>query len=177
MNLIGERIQLKLLEEKDIELVRKWRNEYHENFFDASLVSKSQHRQWYEHYVETAGRDYFFIIQLKDGTDIGTISLYNISISDRTADLGRLLLIDNYRGNGYMQEAINKILDIAFNDMRLYKVRVATHLDNIQAIATYAACGFITTTRPVVMLEKVNEKINWKHPVIIKCYEETCEND
>ncbi len=164
----SKRLILKPLSSEDIELVRKWRNAYAEHFFSSDYISKEQQRSWYEKYKDSSGRDYFFIIQLKGGEKIGSLALYNINNADRTAELGRTLLIEDFQGMGYMEEAINLVLDIAFEEMRLYKVKLATHLDDVRAISLYAKCGFRSLTRPVMIMEKMNkDKDVWDKPMVI----------
>jgi len=41
-----------------------------------------------------------FIIRLKNGIEVGTIALYNINIADRTANIGRMLILDDSEGVG-----------------------------------------------------------------------------
>lgn len=166
----GNIVDLRPLEEKDIEMVRDWRNKYKEHFFDAGEISKDQQRQWYEKYADSAGRDYMFVIQLKDGTQIGTIALYNINIIERNAELGRVLLLEEFRGHNYSEAAVKMVLELAFGKMKLWKVKISVHLDNIDAIAIYARAGFKTTTRPILLLECINHQLDWKKPVVINNY-------
>lgn len=170
MELKTERLILKPLSEDLIEWVRQQRNRYHDKFFDGGYITKEQQRIFFDKYRESSV-DRMFVICLKNGEKIGTIAVYNISISDRTADIGRILLIDDYRGHGYMSEALKCILEMAFEDLRLWKIKVATHLDNLDALNIYAKLGFKTTTRPVILLEKENININWKKPVKVASYD------
>jgi len=167
--LYGIRINLKPLEEKDIETTRTWRNKYSDKFFDSSYITKEQQRQWYERFKET--HDYFFIIQLKDKTPIGTISLYNINIGDRTAVLGRFLLLDEHRHHGYAEEAVGMVIDMA-ERMGLFKIKVEVHLENIDAIAIYARAGFKTQTKPIIIMEKQFTNQDWDRPIEIFDVEE-----
>lgn len=169
----GARLNLTPLTEDDIELVRKWRNAYSQSFFDATHITKEQQVMWYQKYRESS-TDQMFVMRKKDGTPIGTIALYDISISDRTAKVGRVMLIDEERGHGYAEEAVRLILDEA-DKLRLYKLKVEVYLDNIDAISVYAKCGFKTTSRPIILLERVNQDIDWKKPVELRVYDEEAE--
>jgi len=172
MKLETDRIVLTPLTEADIEWTRRTRNEFHEYFYTEDYITKEQQRAWYERYKENSGHDYFFIIR-KKGTNerMGTISLYNISHSDRTAELGRIIVLQEFQGQGYMEEAINLVFRVAFDDLRLYKIRLSTHLDNIQAISLYAKCGFKALTRPVILLEKFNPGYDSKKPIVLMTYD------
>ncbi len=166
---ISDRIKLRTIEQKDMELVRKWRNQYANNFGDAGFITKEQQRMFYEKYQES-NTDKMFMIELKDGTPIGTIALYNISSPDRTADIGRVIIIDEYRGSGYAEEAVRMVCSIA-DDMRLYKTRVWAFLENLDAISVYSRCGF-RAGRPRLYLERVNVNSNWKAPIVVESYDD-----
>ena len=161
----SDRIRLRPISSKDMELLRKWRNAYATSFGDGGFITKEQQRIFYDRYQES-NTDKMFMIELLDGTALGTIALYNISTPDRTADIGRVIVIDEYRGNGYAEEAVKIVCSIA-DDMRLYKTRVWAYLDNLDAISIYSRCGF-KAGRPRLYLERVNENANWKAPVSVE---------
>lgn len=163
----GEKINLRAIGPKDLEMVRTWRNRYFDAFFSGEQISKEQQRIWYERYQASGGKDTMFIVELKDGTPVGTIALYDVSVADRTARLGRVLLLEEFRGNGYMDEAVKILTDYAFTSMRLYKIRVEVFMDNTAALAIYAAAGYKTTTRPIFLMEKTNLEFDPKQPLAI----------
>jgi len=106
-----------------------------------------------------------FIVETKDGTPVGTIALYDVSIADRTARLGRVLLLEEYRGHSYMDEAVKILTGYAFSTMRLHKIRVEVFLDNTPAIAIYASAGYKTTARPIILMEKINVDFDPNQPL------------
>ena len=170
----SERIYLKPIGENDIEWLRETRNKYKNNFFDANEISKEQQRSWYERYQENS-TDRMFIIKLKSGEYIGTIALYNIDIGSRKAVLGRVLLLEEFRGHGYAEEAVKLLTDYAFSIMKLYKIKVEVHQDNLDALAIYARAGFKTITRPIMVLEKTNYDFDARKPLKIESYDELSE--
>lgn len=167
----GTRIDLRLITEKDIELLRVWRNSHSRDFFTKDYLSPQQQRAWYNKYAENS-MDKMFIVQLKDSTPIGTIALYNINIADRTADLGRTLLLEDYRGQGYMEEAIKLLVNIAFDSMRLWNIRLSVYLDNAAAISLYHKAGFQSSSRPVLLMEATNSDKSPSKPVTMLDFSE-----
>lgn len=164
----GEKIYLKPISDRDIEMLRHWRNTYAKDFFSAEHITKEQQRQWYERYCDSAGRDYMWIIVNHCGECCGTIALYNIAIAERTATLGRVLVVEEHRGNGYMEEAVSLVLQYAFDILRLHKITLSVFLDNAKAIAVYAKAGFSSGKRPIMLMEAVSsDKDLWKKPVRI----------
>lgn len=87
--------------------------------------SLERQREWLQRQQEREG-DYFFIVETKEGTPIGTTSVYNIQGEE--GELGRLLLYGTP-----VQNAEVSILerDFAFYDCGLKKLRITVHEDNI----------------------------------------------
>jgi RimJ/RimL family protein N-acetyltransferase len=165
----GDKITLKPLTESDVQIIRHWRNLYAKDFFTQDYITKDQQQQWYQHYKDTAGQDYMFIIEDKNGELCGTIALYNVNVSDRTANVGRIMIIEAYRGKGYMEEAINLVSNYAFESLHLYKLTLQVYLDNANAIGTYARCGFKSLERPIMIMIKENNDPNlWKKPITVE---------
>jgi len=165
MKIKGEKIVLKPIEQKDLERIRLWRNLYSSEFFSGEEISKEQQRLWYERYQASGGKDTMFMVELPNGMQVGTIALYDVSIPDRTARLGRVLLLEEHRGNGYMDEAVQILTNYAFTKMRLYKIRVEVFLTNAVALSLYAKSGYKATTRPMILMEKVNIDYNPLQPL------------
>lgn len=173
MRLRGDKVFLTMLQEDEIELIREWRNQYKNNFFDSSEISKEAQRIFYDKY-EASHTDCMFIIHSPNGTKIGTIALYNIDLPTRTAKIGRVLLLKEYRGQGYAEDAVKIIVKYAFEIVRLFKLTVEVYLENLDAIAIYARAGF-SHTKPIIILNATNNKINWKEPVRIESYDDLSE--
>ena len=167
----GERVDLRLISEGDLDLMRSWRNKYSDNFFTKDTITPQQQRAWYTKYSENV-TDRMFIVQLKDSTPIGEVALYNISIADRTAELGRTLLIPDYRGHGYMEEAVKLLVKHALEVMRIWKIRLNVYLDNAAAISLYHKCGFESTPRPIMLMEVKNRDIDFTKPFRMTEFEE-----
>lgn len=157
----GEKINLRLINENDLELLRMWRNQHSQDFFTKDQITPQQQRAWYQKYSESA-TDKMFILQLKDGTPIGTIALYNINIADRSAELGRTLLMAQFRGSGYMEDAVKVLVTHAFEVMRIWNIRLSVYLDNAAAISLYHKCGFESTERPIMLMEARNIDQDWR---------------
>lgn len=167
----SERLLFRSVNKDDIEWLRETRNKYRGNFFDSHEITKEQQKAWYTKYRES-GVDQMFIVSLKSGEQIGTIALYDIDVSNRTAKLGRVLLLEEFRRHGYAEEMVKTIIKLAFETMRLYKLKVEVHLDNIDAIAIYARAGFKSVTRPIQLLEATNPNFDAKKSIKITSYDE-----
>lgn len=60
---------------------------------------------------------------------VGTICLFDFSNEKNKCEIGYELLT-NFQGQGIMKEAIRKVIDYAFQTMRLKKIEAFTHNDN-----------------------------------------------
>jgi len=181
----GKRLDLKPVDRGDIETLRVWRNKHGQNFFTSDTITKQQQRAWYQHYQDNYGRDFMYLIKLKDGTPIGTIALYNVEMADRTADIGRILLLEQFRSQGYMEEALEMLVKEAFEKIRVWKLRLSCYLDNAGAISAYHKVGFQSLLRPVMIMEMKNSDISPEKPLTLHDsaydvegddYESSCSN-
>ncbi len=103
-------LELKPLQEADLEFVRQLRNACRENFFDNRYILGWQQKEWFKKYE----KDDLFTIYLiwKDGFRVGTIS-EKFSRDDgdfSPIELGNLMLIERERGKGVMSWAIKQIV-------------------------------------------------------------------
>ncbi|MBX2875590.1 MAG: GNAT family N-acetyltransferase [Saprospiraceae bacterium] len=64
---------------------------------------------------------------------IGTICLWNFSREEKCAEIGYELHPD-YQGQGYMQEAIEAVLEYGFTDMQLKNIEAYLHIHNTKSI-------------------------------------------
>jgi [ribosomal protein S5]-alanine N-acetyltransferase len=64
---------------------------------------------------------------------VGTISLYGFSGENDNCEIGYELLT-KYQGQGIMKEAVEKIIDYAFNTIKVQKIEASLHRDNQSSI-------------------------------------------
>ena len=155
MIISGNKINLREIEEKDIEIVRTWRNRNRMWFFNKNLISKQQQEQWYSEYKNrNSGK--FFIIELKNKLPIGTVSLYNIDSTVKEAELGRVLIgEEKFHGRGYMTEAIFTLSKFGFENLMLNRIYLHTFVDNKKATNLFEKCGF---TKEEILTQTTNSK-------------------
>lgn len=64
---------------------------------------------------------------------VGTICLYSFSDEEDKCEIGYELLT-NFQGQGIMKEAVEKVLDYAFNTIKVRKIEAFFHRDNQRSI-------------------------------------------
>lgn len=77
----------------------------------------------------------YWAITIKDNPElVGTICLWNFSGDKKTAELGYELNRD-FQGRGIMNEAIKKVIELAFQTLGLTTIEACTHKNNAKSIS------------------------------------------
>jgi RimJ/RimL family protein N-acetyltransferase len=142
----GERIRLRLLEERDLDRIREWRNRDDTRvwFFDPAVISPEQHRAWYASYL-TREDDFLFIIECRTSQcePIGQASIYHIDPRSRRAELGRVIIGEAAaRGMGFSTEAVRLLVDFAVPAWGLAEIFSDVIEDNLPSRAMLRSSGF-----------------------------------
>jgi diamine N-acetyltransferase len=142
--LAGNRVMLREIEETDLDLIVKWRNdpEVLRHLFSYLPISSTSQRQWYQRYLADDRQQTFMIVLKDDGRPVGTISLSGIDHRDQKAELGIMIGENGQRGKGIGEEALKLLVGYAFTQMNLRKIKALAFADNVAAIRLYEKCGF-----------------------------------
>ncbi len=73
---------------------------------------------------------------------VGIVELFNLSWKNRRAELS-IIIKYSYRGKGYGNEAIKKILDIGFGEFGFNRIWLRVLEHNTRAIECYKKVGFV----------------------------------
>lgn len=92
--------------------------------------------------MSTADCPVFSIVDLETDSLIGRCLLFNVSQVNRSAQLGIVIGDKGYWGRGYGTDAIQLLLDHAFNLLNLNSVMLGVFEFNQRAIACYRRVGF-----------------------------------
>lgn len=88
------------------------------------------------------GKSVNWAITLKDtGIFIGLICLWNFSPDNTIAETG-YELSPPYHGKGYMNEALQCVLDYGFQELNLITIKAYTHRDNTNSLQLLKKNGF-----------------------------------
>ena len=78
---------------------------------------------------------------------VGTICLFGFSIENDKCEIGYELLTD-FQGQGIMKEAAEKVLDYAFNTIKVQKIEAFLHRDNLPSIKLLEKLSFRNSNEP-----------------------------
>lgn len=143
--ILGEKVRLRLIQEEDLERLRRWRNENRSYFFDSRYITKEGQQNWYANVYLKKDNDLIFIIE-SGGKPIGTVSLYLIDLSAGQAEFGRMVIGDlKSRRKGLAQDASKALIRWGFSDLGLRKIVLEVLANNQPAICLYEKIGFQKT--------------------------------
>lgn len=85
----------------------------------------------------------YWVIALQENDQlIGTICLWNFNIEEDTAEIGYELLPD-FQGKGFMQEALQAVIDYACKTLQLKTITAFTVFENIPSIKLLQKNNFV----------------------------------
>ncbi len=116
-----ERLRLRAFCEEDLERFHRWRNDLALMWLDQSGAVRPERlmdtRAWLER-VLSDEKTIFFALELKaSGEFIGTVSLRNLDLKNKNAELAILIGEPENRGRGLGGEALFALLDYAFGEL------------------------------------------------------------
>jgi len=143
--LMGERCYLSPCSQEDAALWAKWMNDLtvtlplgDEAYLPFGLAKAEEDvRSIIQH-----GDHVFTIVNLADETAIGRCLLFNQDVVNHSAMLGIFIGEKQCWNKGYGQEALNLLLDYAFNLLNLHSVMLGVFSFNQRAIQLYRKVGF-----------------------------------
>lgn len=152
-------IKLNPIQKSDLEFLRSLRNENNRFFISDGYISEDNQKKWFAAY-KNKNDDYMFVLT-NNSINIGTGAIYNINDLKKTAEIGRFLIDQKYRGRGYGKILLRKIEDIAFK-LEIKSLRLEVFSDNKTAINLYKESGFSTIKeefqngRKLLLMEKIS---------------------
>ena len=78
---------------------------------------------------------------------IGTVCLFSFSVENDNCEIGYELLT-NFQGQGIMKEALEKVIDFAFNTIKVQKIEAFFHRDNKSSIKLLEKLSFRDSNEP-----------------------------
>lgn len=151
MPLIGQRVLLRALEERDLDPIWQAYKDLDLELItsgDSPPVSDRQVKNfWFERIDHPAPGMYYFAIeplpgQKWEGQFAGMCNLHEVDMRNRHAELALWLASADLRGLGYGTDAIRTILPYAFEVPRLDKIHLGAYDFNEGGLRCYERVGF-----------------------------------
>lgn len=125
----GQYVNLRPLRVEDAELTFRWRQSERAQLLNKGAATVEQQAQWIR---SRPASEFNFIIELKDGTPIGMLSLADIDRVNSRAEPGRFLIGEEQAAQGIpaAAEAMLLLYELAFDELRLHRVCGTVASDN-----------------------------------------------
>jgi RimJ/RimL family protein N-acetyltransferase len=134
----GEDFKTRVTLGTDAEIIRM----YGGSRSEVRPMTEEEARRWVQQLLD---HDYAWVIE--SGTLIGHIRLDRLDLRDMRASLAIGIDDKAQLGIGLGTEAIDLVLDYAFNVLKLHRISVRVIDYNLRAICAYRKCGFVVEGR------------------------------
>jgi RimJ/RimL family protein N-acetyltransferase len=123
----GKLVGLRAIEEADLELLQKWRNNpaFRRNFREVRELGIENQKRWFKMIYDNPMRDFMFgIVDLDNDQLIGACGLLYINWFIRSADFSFYIGRDDayMDDKGYAEEATRLLVGYGFNNLNLHKI-------------------------------------------------------
>lgn len=144
----GEKVWLRAMEKRDVETFAKGRNDREIGlvagyFFPQSMIAIEN---WCEKLMgEQHGKDgfYFTICSLVSDEVVGFAWLWHLDYDNSNAKFSIFLSDTELMGKWLETDALNAVLDFAFNNLPLERIYLLVRKENERAIRSYEKAGMV----------------------------------
>lgn len=140
----GTKINMRAIEDEDAVLFYRWFNDPEVTYFGGAdafpAFSLAQERAYVQHVPDDKDARHY-TITLKDGTPIGNCALRGIDWVSQSSEVSITIGEKAYWGQGYGGEAIELLLQIAFDGLNLHKVWLGCFDFNERGLRAYRRVG------------------------------------
>lgn len=141
----GKKIYLRPLWKKDMKLFAKWNNDPEIMKLMAFTKSTTEKywRKWFEKVVKAPDAIYFGIVKKADDKPIGFVHLEQIMwVHKLSRDVGISIGEKGEWSKGYGTEAMQLLIEYAFNVLDLHRLELMTFTYNKRGLRVWEKCGF-----------------------------------
>ena len=166
-------MNLRKLSVKDIPFIKEWMSDQSINRqfkTDFSVYTYNKIAKFIQDAQDFSSHRHYAIVDEKDEY-LGTISLKEIDLINLKAEYA-VVLRSKAIGTSAAKDATQKILDIAFNELKLNKVYLNVLATNLRANRFYQKFGFVFegTFRQDLKIENEFYDLNW-YSILKESYE------
>ena len=143
--IVGKRLQLRAIEDEDLPLMVRWRNdpEVYQHFYEHEPLSLTMQKRWFGKLLSSSDERLWIIESIETHEAIGTVGLVHIDWRNRKAEWGRFLIYPaEYRHGGYGSEVESLVLRYFFDHMNMNRLQCEVFAENKNVIALHEKFGF-----------------------------------
>lgn len=161
-------IYLRPMEEKDTDLVVKWRNEefVRQNFIYRKPFTKEGHQNWIETMIKTGKVIQFIICTKKENKPVGSVYLRDIDKEHKKAEYGIFIGEKEALSCGYGTQAARLMIQYSFEKLGLHKLMLRVLSGNERAKKSYEKAGF---TQEAYLKDEVYLQEGYRDVILMAC--------
>ena len=146
--LITERLTLRQLAIDDEQQIFTLRSDSEINkYLDRQVSNTSDDARNFINKITESDSLYWAITFSDKNLLVGTICLFGFSDENYNCEIGYELLTD-FQGQGIMKEAVEKVIDYAFNTIKVKQIEAFLHRDNLSSIKLLEKFSFRNSSEP-----------------------------
>lgn len=148
------------VDEKLVELVRRWRNSKNINQYMITnhYISKEEHHRWLTN-LKTKKYAKVWVIKYRDNP-IGLAYLTNIDYEKKSTEWGFYIADESVRGKGIGSTTLYKLMEYVFETLRFQKMNTQVLETNTIALKLYEKFGFTKDERKKKFLNREGVRLN-----------------
>ncbi len=138
-------IYLRPMTKDDTDLIVAWRNkdEVRKHFIYQELFTRQSHEHWIETMVDTGKVVQMIICSQDTDQPFGSVYIRDIDMQHRKGEYGIFIGEDDARGKGIGTQAAKRMIEYAFETLKLHRLFLRVFADNLQAVRSYEKAGFV----------------------------------
>jgi RimJ/RimL family protein N-acetyltransferase len=146
--ILGKRVRLRAMERTDLRQFQEWLNdpEVAEGLSLYLPVSAADEEKWLVGVMEGMPEERPLAIEIRQGDAwqlAGNARLFNLQWTNRSAEFGIFLGDKSTWNHGYGTEALELILEHAFDTLNLNRIDLRVFANNARARRSYEKAGFV----------------------------------
>ncbi len=134
-------LKIERLQEKDIELVRQWRNsdDIRNRMIYKEIITSEMQKKWFENINNF--NNFYFIVHYKN-KKVALSNIKNIDWEERSGEVGLFVVDKKIRGSMLPVFAPLSMSDFVFDILKLKKLLARIRKDNVKAIKFNKIFGY-----------------------------------
>ena len=147
LELISERLRLRLIHEEDVKAIHELHSMPETDQFNTLGIPQSIEetakivQEWVKQNKAHDIRQYTFVIELKtDSTFIGLLGFSTDPIKYKRAEVWFKTIVSQW-GKGYTTEALSRIINFGFSELQLHRIQAGCAVGNIASIKVLEKVG------------------------------------
>lgn len=168
----GEKVHLRELEPADVQLLYRWEND--PDTWRVSGTTAPFSKKQLEDYVASVGDIYSdgqlrtIICLNEDQRPVGTVDLFDHDPVNQRAGVGILIASPEDRGQGFAKEALQLLMEHAFERIGLHQLYCNIAASNAPSLELFKAQGFREVGRK---RDWIRHREVWEDEYLLQCLE------